>query len=1311
MDSTFSISACKKHLALAIVFAFFALNSLSQTFSNTENVPCNTWDSGNAYTGFERPITVSGLPVLSSFEACGELTGTALRQVNLRIGSTGCRTNMSSYNARLISPSGTIIQLFQGFATTTVNIWCDISFRDDASLERVKDYSSTFQNNYNPFSVGYYRTEVADAFDAVLGEDPNGTWTLQIQENGTFELEFAAVELVFGTPITTFDGTSNANNSCSGAYCVDSYNPVIGTINGYSQNDPFYPASPVNGCAWNTGNNNSAWFSFTPTSSTAYISISGTLNTSGAGLYDIQPIVVAAPATCSVPTTVPTGGCPFSTLNNQGYTLAQGGGAINAYVNGISANCEFNLSGLTPNQEYYLYIDGNGNACSNFYIEIIGNTIDCTPNGLLVDPTFASVAPICQGTVGPTLPTTSTNGITGTWSPSNTVSTSVAGTFDYVFVPSVGVCANVYHQSIQIVAQPSASITTTSNLTAISCTNPSLTLTATGGGTYSWANGLGSNAAITVSTPGTYTVTVSAGGTCNAVQSVVITNNTTPPTAAISNLTGSSSLTCTTTSVNLQASGGTSYAWSNGLGSNATATATTAGTYTVTVTGANGCTDTESITLTSNTTPPTAGITNNTGSSEITCVQPSVSLTATGGTSYSWSNGLGSAPTVSVSTAGTYTVTATAANGCTDTESITITSNGNLPTATITNNTNTTVLNCTNTAISVTGGGGVSYAWSNGLGNNASASITTPGTYTVTATAANGCSDTETITVTQNTTPPVAGITNNSNTTVLTCTNTSINVTGTGGTSYSWSNGLGSNAAATITSVGTYTVTATGANGCTDTETIVITQDGSVPTANINNNTGSTQITCTNPSISLTASGGGTYSWSNGLGNNASVSVNTAGTYTVTVTATNGCTATQSITVTQNTTAPTAGITNNSGGTVLSCLNPTISVTATGGSTYAWNNGLGNNAAANIINPGTYTVTVTAANGCTDTETITVTEDQLNPQAAIVNNSGSTVVSCTNPTISVTASGGVTYSWSNGLGNNATANITNGGTYTVTVTAANGCTDTESITITANTTPPTAGIINNTGETVITCLTPVINLTGTGNGAMAWSNGSAFANISVTTGNTYTLTVTAANGCTDTESIVIGQDNDGPVVGVAALENLSCENPISTLNNYNVTNATEWSADWTGPDGFDSSLNYPTTDEPGTYILTITDDNTGCETTVNITLAEDFPAEVLLADVLFPNVLSNNRDNKNFEWRPFLYYAPSVDIADVLTDYELFIFDRWGHEVFASSPGKTSWEPDDNIQAGVYYYVIRFSTKCPVSQPAERTGHIQVLSE
>ena len=69
-----------------------------------------------------------------------------------------------------------------------------------------------------------------------------------------------------------------------------------------------------------------------------------------------------------------------------------------------------------------------------------------------------------------------------------------------------------------------------------------------------------------------------------------------------------------------------------------------------------------------------------------------------------------------------------------------------------------------------------------------------------------------------------------------------------------------------------------------------------------------------------------------------------------------------------------AGITNNTGTTVLSCAVSSINVTATGGLTYSWNNGLGNNANAIITAPGTYTVTATDGNGCIGKDSITVTQ-------------------------------------------------------------------------------------------------------------------------------------------------------------------------------------------------------------------------------------------------------------------------------------------------------------------------------------------------
>ncbi len=132
----------------------------------------------------------------------------------------------------------------------------------------------------------------------------------------------------------------------------------------------------------------------------------------------------------------------------------------------------------------------------------------------------------------------------------------------------------------------------------------------------------------------------------------------------------------------------------------------------------------------------------------------SINLTATGGGSYSWSDGtniVGTTATLNVTAPGTYTVTVTLANGCSDTESITITQDIAVPTAGITPPT-TTVLTCSVTSINLTATGGGSYSWSDGtniVGTTATLNVTVPGTYTVTVTLANGCSDTESIEITQ----------------------------------------------------------------------------------------------------------------------------------------------------------------------------------------------------------------------------------------------------------------------------------------------------------------------------------------------------------------------------------------------------------------------------------------------------------------------------------------------------------------------------------------------------------------------------------
>ena len=117
-----------------------------------------------------------------------------------------------------------------------------------------------------------------------------------------------------------------------------------------------------------------------------------------------------------------------------------------------------------------------------------------------------------------------------------------------------------------------------------------------------------------------------------------------------------------------------SYLWDNGLGAgaNQTVTPSVTTTYSVTVTNANGCTDTDQVTVTVNPFP-----TANAGSDQTICAGQSVSLTASGGTNYAWSNGLGNGANQTVSPTGTTTYTVTVTNGtnCADTDEITITVN------------------------------------------------------------------------------------------------------------------------------------------------------------------------------------------------------------------------------------------------------------------------------------------------------------------------------------------------------------------------------------------------------------------------------------------------------------------------------------------------------------------------------------------------------------------------------------------------------------------------------------------------------------
>ncbi|MBK7634100.1 MAG: hypothetical protein IPJ13_07240 [Saprospiraceae bacterium] len=394
-----------------------------------------------------------------------------------------------------------------------------------------------------------------------------------------------------------------------------------------------------------------------------------------------------------------------------------------------------------------------------------------------------------------------------------------------------------------------------------------------------------------MTTPGTYTVTVTSSNGCTSTSSTIVTQDITPPTVTTSN---DGPLTCAKTSVTLTATGGGSYEWSGG-GISSTKIVTTPDTYTVTVTSANGCTSTSSTIVNQDITPPTVTTSND---GPLTCAKTSVTLTATGGGSYVWSGG-GTSSTKVVTTPGTYTVTVTLANGCISTSSTIVNQDITPPTVTTSND---GPLTCAKTSVTLTATGGSSYEWAGG-GTSSTKVVTTPGTYTVTVTSSNGCTSTSSTTVSQDITPPTVTTSNDG---PLTCAKTSVTLTATGGSSYEWAGG-GTSSTKVVTTPGTYTVTVTSSNGCTSTSSTTVSQDITPPTVTTSNDG---PLTCAKTSVTLTATGGGSYVWSDG-GTSSTKVVTTPGTYTVTVTAANGCTSTSSTTVIENVTRPTVTTSND----------------------------------------------------------------------------------------------------------------------------------------------------------------------------------------------------------------------------------------------------------------------------------------------------------------------------------------------------------------------------------------------------------------
>ncbi|MBI4648058.1 MAG: hypothetical protein HY738_16105, partial [Bacteroidia bacterium] len=753
-----------------------------------------------------------------------------------------------------------------------------------------------------------------------------------------------------------------------------------------------------------------------------------------------------------------------------------------------------------------------------------------------------------------------------------------------------------------------------------------------------------------------------AGDDCDytiTAQSGVLT------TEAISVQSGTDQVTiCAGQSTNLLATGGTTYAWSPATGLSATNVANPVATpiistvYTVTITGGVNpdcpLSSVEQVTVTVNQIILTSSSTNltcygnNSGTASVTSVS--------GGTApytYSWSTG---ATTSSITglAAGAYSVTVTDANGCQGYANFNLTQPAQTVLAT-SSVAATCGLSDGSATVTVTAGGvpKYTYNWSTGASTgptntpNNTINGLPAGVYTVTVTNQNGCTAVATVTV-SNSGTVTAGFTYNGNQCLsnngTTITN-SFNFTNTGssdaGVTYSWSFPSGTPNSSTAqnpsgivwNTAGTYTVTQTVTLGtCIATATQNITVYP-IPTVTFS---GQNNVTCfglCNGSVTANPGGAGyTYIWNDPapVQTTQTATALCAGAYNVTVTSPNLCPGIGTVTITQP-----GAIVLNAWRTNILCYGlctGTANVAVTSGGTapftYLWSGGGGTNAAASNLCAGTYTVTVTDANNCTNTASVIISQ----PAAALSVTLSSTNVTCNgqcNGTATATPAGGTapyTYVWNDPAPAQSTQTATAlcPGNFTVTVTDANSCTTTSTMLITQ---PPvlTAGI---TAQTNVSC-----NGGNNGNATVTAGGGTApytyiwndpapaqsTATVTGLTAGTWTVTVTDANSCTVTTSVTITQ----PALLTANIAgtNVLCNGGNTGSANLTVGGGTPaytylWSNAATTED-----INNLTA---GSYTVTVTDSK-GCTATATVNITQ--PTAVTANITSQTNVSCNGGSN------------------------------------------------------------------------------------
>ena len=346
---------------------------------------------------------------------------------------------------------------------------------------------------------------------------------------------------------------------------------------------------------------------------------------------------------------------------------------------------------------------------------------------------------------------------------------------------------------------------------------------------------------------------------------------------------------------------------------------------------------------------------------------------------------------------------------------------------------------------------------------------------------------------------------------------------------YSWSPIGGTTTIGSSLSANTYTCYITDNNLCTAIQTVTISQP-SVLSSSISSQKNVQCNATSTGSLALSVSGGTgsyTYSWAPSGGSGSTLLNQPAGNYTCTIQDVNLCSITQTASLTQ----PSAIVSSITSQTNVSCnggFNGSALINASGGTgtlTYTWQPTGGSSTSASSLSAGNYTCTISDANSCVKQQTVSITQpssvsttiSSLNNIACFGNQNGSATI------IASGGTGSYTYSWSpSSVGTSSTATNLGAGTYTCLITDINSCNTSTTLTITEPsaisstvTATSTSCTDSNDGNAVL------IISGGMSPYTIAWNNGSNTLQNSNLIAGTYSATISDANLCTYTVSVLV----------------------------------------------------------------------------------------------------------------------------------------------------------------------------------------------